>query len=129
MRHTTSRAAGLAAASQLTTLCDAASSCSPDAILLRYPVLVTPEGPVAPGADNKRVGVLIFETTHPAQFGIIEILGIRASLQDPLDETLLLTTAPALEAYINALTSGLYCNPFGYVLTKCIAALFQYRQN
>lgn len=128
VQRATSRAAGVAAAAQLASLCDGASSCSPESWLVRYPVVVPPSGNPAPGADVKRMGVLVFRTTDPEQFAIIEIPGISASLVDPTDETLLLTTAPSLDAYITELTSGFYCNPFGYALTDCIAAIFQYRQ-
>lgn len=128
VNRATSRAAGLAAASQLATLCDAASSCTADAWLLRYPVLVTHEGNPAPGADNKRMGVLVFETTDPAQFAIVEIPGIKSNLIDPADETILLLDAPALQAYVSAIISNGLCNPFGYQITKLLAALFQYRQ-
>lgn len=129
VQRTTSRAAGLAAARQLATLCDGASSCTAVSTVLRYPIIVTPEGNPTPGANGKRVGVLIFETADAEQFGIIEIPGISAALRDPTDERLLLLTAPPLQAYINTLKNGAYCNPFGYILTKCIAGLFEYRQN
>jgi hypothetical protein len=128
VRRTTSRAAGLSGAAQLAQLAGAASSCTADAYLLRYPVLVTPESNPAPGADNKKMGLLVFRTTDPDQYAIVEIPGIKAALIDPDDETILLPDAPALAAYISELTSGAYCNPFGYILTECIAATFQYRQ-
>lgn len=129
VRRSTSRAAGIAGAHQLANLADGASDCAAVSTLLRYPVKIVREGSGAPGSDHNRVGVLIFATTDPAQFGIVEIPGIKGDLVDPSDETQLLLTAPALQTYINALISGDFCNPFGYHLTECIAALFEMRQN
>lgn len=129
VKRGTSRAAGLAAAGQLATLCDGASACSAEAYLLRYPVVLTPTGNPLPGANVRRVGVLVFETVDPAQFALVEIPGIRPNLIDPTDETILLPEAPALKAYVTAIIDNGLCNPFGYQITKLVAALFQFRQN
>lgn len=128
VRRTTGRAAGIAGAHQLADLAAVAGGCSPVETVLRYPVKIVREGIGAPGSNRFVVGVLIFATTDPAQYGIVEIPGIAAHLVDPADEAQLLLTAPALQTYINTLIAGNFCNPFGYQLTACIAGLFQIRQ-
>lgn len=128
IRSGSSRAAGVAAARQLADLVGAASAAVPIEHLVRYPHLVRGGPRAAPGSSRFAVGVLIFETDTLEQYAIIEIPGIKPSLIDPNNNTLLLLTAPPLANYITALTSGVFTNPFGYQLTTCIAGLYQVRQ-
>lgn len=129
VRRSTGRAAGVAGALQLAGLVDSVSDSAAVETLLRYPVKIVREGSGAPGSDQNRRGVLIFSTTELEQYAIIELPGIKPELVDPANESQLLMTSPALAAYITALLAGGFCNPFGYELVSCIAALHQVRQN
>lgn len=128
VRESTGRDAGIAAAQLLADRLDSASSCTAVEFALRYPVkIVLPAAPVA-GSNVRGVGVLIFSTTDPEQFAVVELPGIKADLVDPDDPTILLLDAPAIDAYINALIAGVFCNPFGYQLVECVAGLYELRQ-
>jgi hypothetical protein len=121
-------AAALGAAAQLAELAGAASSCTPVEYLVRYPVRVVGEAAPAPGARVALAGLLVFETSAPGQYGLVEIPGVLAALVAPDDSGLLDVTAPALAALVAHITSGLYSNPWGYTLTACIGGLLQQRR-
>lgn len=128
IQASTGRADGLAAAQLLTERLEAASSCTPVEFELRYPVAIQPPETPEPGSNVRSAGLLIFSTSEPAHYSIVEILGISPDLVDPDDPTLLLLSAPALQAYIDALISGIFCNPFGHQLVECVAGLYEIRQ-
>ena len=126
VQASTNRAIGIAAGDQLVGLVGAASEATVYERVLRYPVMIT-GGAAAVDSSVKETGVLIFRTTMPEQYAIIEIFGIKSALRNPDNVSELLITASPLQDYINALVNGNFSNPFGYQLTECIAGLYQLR--
>jgi hypothetical protein len=123
VRASTSAAQGRAAVATLRSLLP--SSCV--AITARVTYTVDEQAP-APGAgDATRTGVFVFSTTEPNQFAVVAIPGLRGELVDPAATHLVDLTAAPVQALISALETGIWCNPFGYSLTTCIAALVELR--
>jgi hypothetical protein len=81
--------------------------------------------PAAGAGDSTRAGVFVFETSEPGQLAVIRIPGLRPHLVDQAAPHLVDLAQPAVTDMITALQSGLWCNPFGYSLTICIAALVE----
>lgn len=80
----------------------------------------------APGAgDASRAGVFVFETTAPGQLAVVAVPGLRLDLVDAAAPHLVDMTQPAVAALITALQTGIWCNPWGYSLGTCIAALVE----
>lgn len=86
------------------------------------------ESPAAGAGDGSICGVFIFETAIPDQYGIVSVPGLRPGLIDMADPMLIDRSKPSVSAFISALQSGQWANPFGYVLTNCIAAMVQIKK-
>lgn len=99
------------------------SSCTPIAARLTY--TADEQAPAAGAGDSSRCAVLVFETTAADQLAVIAVPGLRPGLVDPADPRLVHRTAAPVLALIAALQTGIWCNPFGYSLTNCIAALVE----
>lgn len=128
IRRGSEAAAALAAASTLAALAAGASSCVAVEQLARYPVKVAPQLAPQPGSNRFLVGLLIFNTSSPGQYGLVEIPGIRINLVKVDDPNELDITAPPLAALIAYITGNGFTNPFGYPLISCIGGLFQLRR-
>lgn len=84
--------------------------------------------PADGAGDVTRCAVLVFRTTAPGQLALVSIPGVRFDLVDANDPSAINLVAPPVAALIAALTNGLYCNPFGHVLTECAAGLVELRE-
>jgi hypothetical protein len=121
-------AAAKAAAAALLGLANAASDCVGVGWQLRYPQRLTGQPGPAGGGRTSYVGTLVFRTATPEQFGLVDIPGIiieSIKIDDPSELDI---AHPAIAALISAIIAGGYTNPFGYVLTECIGALFEIRR-
>lgn len=95
-----------------------------------YPAVELSRQVVPAGADARRVGVFVFSTVEPAQYAIVAVPGIKLEL--------LVAGVPGADFEIDIehtdvvelvaeLTSGLYCNRFGYTITALESAYAQVR--
>lgn len=75
-----------------------------------------------------RCAVLVFRTSTPGELAVISVPGLRLDLVDPADEERVNLEAPPIAALIATLTNGAYCNPFGHILTECVAGLVELRE-
>lgn len=80
------------------------------------------------GGSVFRCGLLLFRTITPGQLGLFCVPGIYAQAVDTEDNTRLNLLDPGVNALVQELTSGFYCNPFGHVLTECIAGFIELRE-
>lgn len=126
----TSVISGMGAATSMRGALSACSDCAYVEQQLRYPAWELYPPDAEPGSDSRRCGVFIFGTITPDQYAIIIVPGIY--------DTVLKTTEPgagldidlqhpAIAAFVAHLTSGVYCNRFGYTLTHLEAAFLQVR--
>lgn len=125
-----SRDAGVAAG---TGLRDALQPIS-DAVIwwqsLTYALVEDEPAYPLPGTNVHQAGIFIFETTEPYQYAIIEIPGVNlvhlmtTGQAESIDIDL---NDSAVAALVAQLTSGLWCNRFGYQLVSCVAAFLQWR--
>jgi hypothetical protein len=121
LRANTEAVAGLGALAHLRTILPTA--CTPVYGRVCYEVF---DLDPAPGAGNKhRAGIFVFETTTVGQLAVVTIPGLRPDLVDATASHLVDMTHSAVIALVDALTDGTWCNPFGYRLTTCIAALVE----
>lgn len=105
-----------------------------DGVFIRQSVVfsgVEAPRPFAPaGADSSRVGGLIF-SCDTGELDIVEVHGIKDSLlimTGPGAGLLIDRTQPAIEALVSELTSGFWCNPFGYTIELLESAYLQIRR-
>lgn len=125
VRASTSAAQGRAALAALRAVLP--SECAPIAGRVTFPVIELAPARPAAGADATRTAVLVFETTAPGQLAVLAFPGLRPDLVDPVDAHLVNLAAPPVAALISALQTGIWCNPFGYSLTNCIAGIVELR--
>jgi hypothetical protein len=84
----------------------------------------------AAGSAVERCGVFVFATVSPTQYALIAVAGIRSELllaAGPTAGIEIDRTAPAVAGFIAELTSGAWCNRFGYTITALEAAYLQVR--
>lgn len=120
IRSGSSVADGLAAASAYRPLAAALSGAECREQRVIYTQVA--ESPAAPSIDVP-VGdcaVFVFATTDAAQWGIVELPGFSRTLLETSGAGAGIRVdlaSPAVAAFVAELTSGLWCNPFGYILT------------
>ena len=122
--------AAMEAASALRSRMDAVSGCVFVRQSVTYPAVEL--HPAAPdlSASATRVGVLIFETTEPGEYAIIELPGLLDSFlltEGPGAGLLIDRAALAVQALVDELINGPWFNPFGYKITALDAAFLQIR--
>jgi hypothetical protein len=74
--------------------------------------------------------VFVFATSEAGQYAIIEVPGISESMliDTGIGADLIIDLEnPAVEAFVEQLISGPWCNPFGYQLVEIQAAFLQVR--
>ena len=123
IRSSTSAAQGRAAVAALRSLLP--SSCRP--ITARVVYTAEEQAPALGAGDKTKCAVLVFETNAPGQLAVIVVPGMRDDLVDPTAAHRVNIAAFPIQALITALQSGLWCNPFGYIITNCIAGIVEIR--
>lgn len=119
-----------AAATGLRGLLDPVTGCAFVRQSIVYPFVDTVAPVPLAGALASRVGVLIFGTTTPGEYLVVEVPGLRDSfLQStgPGAGLLINRDDPAVQAFVGALISGDWCSPFGFQLIGLEAAFLQIR--
>lgn len=129
LRSNVSPAAGHAAGETLRALLPGISGCSVERQQVEY--YAVEMEPATPGMQLASVaGVLVFTTTEPQQYALVIIPGIRSEYILVTGATAgveLDTSASAIADLVAELTSGRWCNPWGYVITELAAAMVQIR--
>lgn len=122
--------AGRAAASLMTARVGALS----DAVVVRqslvYGADADPREVAEPTSSTPRMGVFVFSTAEPTQFGIVALPSIRPEyliVTGPGAGVLIDQAAPPVAAFVGALLAGSVCNPFAVPLLALEAAFLQLR--
>lgn len=123
VRASTSAAQGRAALAALRSLLPSSCVATRGSVVYR----ADEQAPAAGAGDGTRCAVFVFETTAAGQLAVVAIPGLRSDLVDTAAPHLVDLTAAPVQALISALQTGIWCNPFGYSLTNCIAALVELR--
>lgn len=131
LRAGTTNTQGMAAATALRAPLQGLS----DAVIgwqsLTYAMVETSVHLPPAGTNIHQVGVFIFTTDTPEQYAIVEIPGIHTKhlmTTGPAEGIDIDLTDGAVSALLAELTSGLWCNHFGFTLTACIAGFLQWRE-
>jgi hypothetical protein len=118
-------AVALDAAGNVAALAEGCSGCVIDAISLTYPKDDPDPRPALAGARQENGAVFIFETSDDLQLFVIDMPGVAAGIfdttQDPPDFYVNRSNT-AVAAFVNVMTSGIWCNPWGHTITSLIAA-------
>jgi hypothetical protein len=91
------------------------------------------DSPPPPNASSMvdHSATLIFSTTNPEQYAMVTIPAVLPSvvLQTGINAGLVLDTGnPAVISLVNTITSGLWCNQFGYDIVELAATLIERRR-
>jgi hypothetical protein len=122
VRSALSHTAALQAAAQLRGRLSAISGCCIVRVdvIYRDPYLVDEVGELQPSA------LFIFDC-GPGQHAQIPVYGLLPDLVDLVDPFIVNVSAPPISAFVDELTSGIWCNPFAYDLQHCIEGIVQIR--
>lgn len=126
----TTAPAGASAAAALTGAAGALSGATVEAYHVVYRGVEEPR-PEAPGANPVAgAGVFVFSSATPDQYAVVVLPAVRSDLlltSGPGAGILIDDTNAAVIAFADAMTSGFYCNPFGYGLIGLETAFIQWR--
>jgi hypothetical protein len=121
--------AGYSAAASLRGAVAGLSGCVAERQQIEFRVEELEPAPSGP-THAEIAGVLVFTTSEPDQYAIVAIPAIRPDLvliTGTGAGVELNTQAPAIVNLVDELTSGRWCNPWGYQLAELAAAFVQIR--
>jgi len=123
VRANTPHSTALAAAYQLADLVRGVTGCAPLSVDLRYPVVDSTPPSAMPGSLSLRQALFVFDTDTIEQFAIVRVPGISPNYIIGVEPYYIDIANPAIVALTDAIINGLWCNRFGYNLTRCIAGI------
>lgn len=95
-----------------------------------YPYFNEAPAPAVPGVEVEKVGVFVFTSATDGQYVIVEVPGIldECIVQDGWNAGLQIDeTNVSVIAFVEAITSGLYCTPFGYETLSLVGTIVERR--
>lgn len=107
------------------------SGCVPVRISVTYGFVNDTATNAAVGSNVGLVALMVFDTSTPGQYAMIQIPGIRQDciLDDSsVNSGLVIDTHhPDIVNFVNLITSGLFCNVFGYDIQNLVGTIIERR--